>query len=167
MLVSLANTGELLYLMNRSGNRPSEEGAANYIDRAIKLCREAGFRKITVRGDTAFSQTQHLDRWHNDGVQFVFGYDRRANLVKIAEELPESHWSRLKRPAKYEVETEPRTRLENVKERIIVEREVWRLTQAPFKVSLSLMDRFIHIDHGWQLAVLPELQLRDAANHLH
>ena len=123
LLVSLANTGEPLFFMNRGGNRPSEEGAADYIDRVIKLCRRAGFRKITVRGDTDFSQTQHLDRWQNDGVQFVFGYDAMPNLVQIAEELPKTHWSRLKSSAKYEVETEPRTRPENVKERIVVERE--------------------------------------------
>ena len=123
LVVSLANTREPLFLVNRSGNRTSEEGAAEYIDKAIELCRRAGFRKITVRGDTAFSQTCHLDRWHKQGVQFVFGFDARANLVEIAEDLPKSHWRRLRRPNKYEPETDPRTRPENVKERRVVERE--------------------------------------------
>jgi hypothetical protein len=27
------------------------------------LCRRAGFRRILLRGDTDFSQTEHLDRW--------------------------------------------------------------------------------------------------------
>lgn len=62
LLISLANTQEPLFLVNRSGNRPSHEGAAEKFDQAIDLCREAGFKKITLRGDTDFSQTKHLDR---------------------------------------------------------------------------------------------------------
>ncbi|MEM9368277.1 MAG: hypothetical protein AAGD07_19970 [Planctomycetota bacterium] len=38
-------------------------------------CREAGFRKIVLRGDTDFSSTEHLDRWDREGVKFVLGYD--------------------------------------------------------------------------------------------
>src|SRR5207248_2971624 len=54
LLVSLANTQELLFLYNRPGNRPSSEGAAASFDRAAVLCRQAGFRKILVRGDADF-----------------------------------------------------------------------------------------------------------------
>ena len=57
LVVSLANTREPLYLLNRSGNRPSHENAAEYLDRAIALCRAAGFKSILLRGDTDFSQT--------------------------------------------------------------------------------------------------------------
>jgi len=38
LVVSLANTAEPLYLVNRSGNCTSSEGAAKYIDRAMDLC---------------------------------------------------------------------------------------------------------------------------------
>ena len=62
LLLSLANTGEPLYWYNRSGNRPSHEGAAVFFDLAIALCRESGFRKITLRGDTDFSQTKYSGR---------------------------------------------------------------------------------------------------------
>ena len=41
LVVSLANTHEPLYLLNRPGNRPSHEDAAEYLDRAIDLCRKA------------------------------------------------------------------------------------------------------------------------------
>ena len=68
LLVSLANTGEPLYLVNRSGNRHSHEGAAGRLDQAIALCERAGFKKILLRGDTDFSQTAHLDRWDDAGV---------------------------------------------------------------------------------------------------
>ena len=48
LLISLANTAEPLYLVNRSGNPPSHEQAAEYLDKAIDLCRRAGFRRILV-----------------------------------------------------------------------------------------------------------------------
>src|SRR5581483_1002374 len=52
LLVSLANTQEVLFLVNRPASRPSYEGAAAYLDRAAALCRRAGFRAILFRGDT-------------------------------------------------------------------------------------------------------------------
>jgi hypothetical protein len=121
LIVSLANTHEPLYLPNRSGSRPSHEGAAPYLDRAAGLCRGAGFRKITFRGDTDFSQTEHLDRWHGEGFRFIFGYDARPELVKRANDLPDSAWTPLPRETR-EVKTEPRARPENVKERIVAEK---------------------------------------------
>jgi hypothetical protein len=110
LLVSLANTQELLFLVNRSGNRPSQEGAAAYLDRAAKLCREAGFRRILFRGDTDFSQTGELDRWDAEGSGFVFGIDAQPNLVAVAQRLPERVWVELERPARYTVATSPRER---------------------------------------------------------
>lgn len=124
LVVSLANTGEPLYLVNRSGNCTSSQSAAAYLDRAIDLCRAAGFREILLRGDTDFSQTEHLDRWDGQGgVRFVFGIDAMPNLVALADELAEGLWKPLHRPAKYQVRTEPRGRRENVKERIVKTRE--------------------------------------------
>jgi len=123
LVVSLANTGEPLYLVNRSGNRPSSEGAAARFDQARVLCQDAGFRRITFRGDTDFSQTEHLDRWDAAGVRFIFGYDARANVIREANALPARAWTPLVRRPPYEVQTEPRQRPANVKEAIIVERE--------------------------------------------
>jgi len=123
LLVSLANTREPLFIINRSGNRPSHEGAAQRFDEAIKLCREGGFRKVTMRGDTDFSQTKHLDRWDEEGVRFIFGFDAVASLVKAADGLQRTAWEALDRPPKYTVATQPRERPENVKERIVQQRE--------------------------------------------
>ena len=123
LLVSLANTGEPIYLSNRSGNRPSSEGAHEYLDRAVELCRRAGFQKVRLRGDTDFTQTTLLDRWDEDGVKFVFVIACWKNLVDIAESLENRAFSPLRRPAKYDVKTEPRAKPENVKERIVCERE--------------------------------------------
>jgi hypothetical protein len=122
LVVTLANTGEPLYLVNRSGNRPSHEGAAERFDQAIALCRKAGFRKVLLRGDTDFSSTRHLDRWDQAGVRFLFGIDAMANLRERASELSERAWKRLARPAKYAIATAPRGRRENVKEQVVTER---------------------------------------------
>jgi len=123
LVISLANTNEPLFLYNRSGNRPSHEGATGYYDQAIQLCRQAGFKGILLRGDTDFTQRRELDRWDDQGVRFIFGVDAMPNLVKTADLLPKSAWRRLERPAKYEVKTQPRERPVNIKEQIVRRRE--------------------------------------------
>lgn len=124
LIVTLANTREVLYLANRSGNRPSHENAAVYFDRSISLCRGAGFRRVLLRGDTDFSQTTQLDRWDDDGVEFVFGMDAMPNLVELAENLPDSVWKELKRQSKKSPTTQQtRARRPNSKEQFIVEKE--------------------------------------------
>jgi len=118
LVLSLSNTHEPLYLINREGNRPSHENAYRYYDRAIALCRRAGFRRITLRGDTDFSQTTHLDRWNEDHVEFIFGYDAQPNLVGLAEALPPEAWKKLERP-RAEPAGRPRERQENVKQQLV------------------------------------------------
>jgi hypothetical protein len=122
LLISLANTQEPLFVVNRSGNEAPQEGAAVYFDKAIQLCKDAGFKRIVARGDTAFSQTEHLDRWDDEGVHFIFGYAGYKNLEKKAEGLPAEEWMELTRTPKYEVSTTTRQRPENVKQRIVEKR---------------------------------------------
>ena len=123
LLISLANTAEPLYLVNRSGNRPSHEQADVYLDKAVALCRESGFRRILLRGDTDFSQTKHLDRWDRGGVQFIFGIDAMPNLKAFAEDLPAEAYSFLERPPRYQIKTVPRQQPERVKAEIVKERK--------------------------------------------
>lgn len=116
LVLTLANTGEVLRLRNRPGNRPSHEGAAALFDESLALCRKAGFKKILFRGDTDFSQTKYLDGWHEQGdVTFIFGCDNNVALWTRAEDLPEAAWKRLKRPPRYQVQTKPRTKPERIK----------------------------------------------------
>ena len=122
LVVSLANTQEPLFLVNRSGNRPSHEMAASFIDQATALCRKAGFRSFLFRGDTDFTQTKQLDRWDNAGdIRFIFGIDARPNLIALAEQLPESAYSYLERPEQ-PIKTVPRQRPERHKSRVVQER---------------------------------------------
>jgi len=123
LIVSLANTNEPLYVVNRSGNRPSHEHAAKYLNQSVDLCRRAGFRKIRLRGDTDFTQTEHLDGWDQNHVTFVFGIDAMPNLYEIAENLPGNAWKQLHRKKRYEVKTTPRARPENVKQEVVEKRE--------------------------------------------
>jgi hypothetical protein len=122
LVVSFAPTAEPLFVRNRSGNRPSAEGAAAPLDRAIALCRRAGFSKILLRGDTDFSLTTELDRWDADGVGFIFGYDARKNLVEQANALPDAAFEALVRRAERAIKTKPRKRPPNIKNQIVVDR---------------------------------------------
>lgn len=123
LLVSLANTGEPLYIVNRSGNRPSHEGVVPYFDKAIALCRRAGFKDVLLRGDTDFSLTAEFDRWTAGGVRFVFGFDANAKAKGWADAAPEECYEELVKHTEQAFKTKPRTRPENVKQRIIRERK--------------------------------------------
>lgn len=124
LVVSLANTGEVLSLLNRAGNRPSHEGAAAEVDRALRVCLDGGFRRVLLRGDTDFSQTKHLDRWSADPrVHFIFGLDKTAARHYLADELTAAAWQRLERKPRYQVKTQRRERPERVKEQIVRQRE--------------------------------------------
>lgn len=124
LILSLANTNETLRIINRSGNRPSHEGAAAQVDQAVAVCLRGGFGRVLLRGDTDFSQTEHLDRWQADRrVQFIFGYDAKPNVIVQAEALPAQAWERLQRPPRYTVRTERRQRPAQVKEAVVVARE--------------------------------------------
>jgi len=123
LLVSLANTAEPLFIANRSGNRPSYEGAVRYMDKAIVLCRRAGFVDILLRGDTDFSRTTEFDRWDDEGVRFVFGYDAFKNLKAWANGMPPEVYRHLARRAdKVFAEREQRARQPRVKEQIVREK---------------------------------------------
>jgi Transposase DDE domain group 1 len=135
LIISLANTGEVLSLVNRPGNRPSHEGAAEQLDLAILLCRDAGFRRILLRGDTDFTQTRQLDAWDAEGVIFLFGIDAMPNLKAIAEDLPAPAWVPLQRPPRYTAQGKPRARPERVKDRIVRERGFETLTRVAEDVA--------------------------------
>ena len=118
LIISLANSREVLYLVNRPGNVVSHEGCVPWIDRAIDLVRPyAG--EITLRGDTDFTLSAELDRWHSQGIKFIFGLDAHPKVVKLAQALPQEAWQPLARLARYEIATEPRRKPQRIKEAIV------------------------------------------------
>lgn len=125
LVISLANTQEVLFQDLRPGNRPSQEGAGDRLDQAVNLLRRAGFEQIVLRGDTAYSQTHLLDRWDEDCVQFVFGIQASPTLCEAAGSLPESAWRELERKQRHIPRTGPRAKPRNVKADIVMEREYY------------------------------------------
>jgi hypothetical protein len=118
LIISLANTREVLYLVNRPGNAVSHEGCVPWIDRAIELVApHAG--EITLRGDTDFTLTGELDRWDSQGIKFLFGMDAHPKVVQLAEALREEAWKPLERLPRYEIATEPRRKAPRLKEAIV------------------------------------------------
>ncbi len=100
LALTLANTQEVLYVVNRPGNRPSHDGAVLWMGRAAELARRGGFERVLLRGDTDFSLTGGFDGWDEEGHWFVFGKDAHPTLAARAQELDDSRWQPLQRPAK-------------------------------------------------------------------
>jgi Transposase DDE domain group 1 len=164
LLVSLANTQEALYLVNRPGNAASHQGSVEWIDRAIALVKPyAG--KITLRGDTKFTHTAQLDRWDGQGIGFILGMEAHAKVLKLAEELPASAWSKLERLPAYEIGTEPREKRPRVKEGIVREKgfknivlvgeEVAQIEYQPLKCEqtyrLVILRKNLSVQRGEQV----------------
>jgi len=122
LIVSLANTKEVLYLVNRPGHAASHSGSVPWIDRAAELVAEVA-GTVTIRGDTDFTHTEYLDGWDEQGRKFILGFDAHPKLVQLAEGLAASGWKRLERLPKYEILTEPRQKAFRYKEQIVIEKE--------------------------------------------
>ena len=87
LVVSLANTQEPLFLVNRAGNRPSYERASDRLDQAIELCRRSvcllfnssagtsSRRALKARDESANQRRNHIG---------MVPVDRR--LVKFADQ---------------------------------------------------------------------------------
>jgi len=122
LIVSLANTKEVLYLVNRPGNSTSHTGSVEWIDRAVALVGQVA-GSVTIRGDTDFTHTEQLDRWHDAERKFILGMDAHPKVVLLAEALEKAAWTPLERLAKYEILTEPRPKAFRYKEQVVVERQ--------------------------------------------
>ena len=121
LILSLAHTCEPLYVVNRPASMPSHQGVAPWLDRALKWVAPR-FKEIWLRGDADFSLTVHFDRWDEQGVKFIFGYNAWENLIEKADLLPPDAWSFLERPPAYKVKTKPREKPQNVKKELIKKR---------------------------------------------
>jgi hypothetical protein len=122
LLISLANTGQPLAIVNRPGNSVSHQDAAHWLDKVAEPMLRV-FDRLVFRGDTDFSQTKHLDRWNDTGrIDFVFGFDAFQGLVQTAQALARKAWRRFKRPAPYEIKTTPRQKPQRIKDKLIIER---------------------------------------------
>lgn len=122
LILSLGNTKEVLYLVNRAGQVASHSGSVEWIDRAAALV-ESVAETVTIRGDTDFTHTAHLDRWHEAGRRFILGMDAHPKVVGLAEALPVAAWKPLEGLPKYEILSEPRQKAVRYKEQIVIEKQ--------------------------------------------
>lgn len=123
LIISLANTREPLYLINRPANAPSHLDSAGWIDKSLDLT-EGTFNRIRLRGDTDFSLSEHFDKWDERCI-FVFGMDARQNLVKLANDMTE--WDLLERDPRYAIKTRERRRPQNVKKAVVKKKKFKRI----------------------------------------
>ena len=121
LLISLHNTREPLYIVNRSGNVASHQDCAPWIDKSLDLVT-GQFKKVQLRGDTDFSLTAHFDKWDRR-CTFIFGMDAMPNLIKIADKINPSDWQPLEKRPKHPVKTYPRCKPENVKQKVVKKRK--------------------------------------------
>ena len=120
LIISLHNTREPLYIVNRPANAPSHHNSAPWIDKSLDLVGEH-FETVHLRGDTDFSLTGHFDKW-DQRCTFIFGMDARNNLVIIANQIDESDWQPLEKRPTYQIKTWPRQKPQNVKQQVVKKR---------------------------------------------
>jgi len=164
LVVSLANSQEVLYAVNRLANQPSHSDAVKWLDKAVDWAKNSGFAKSRLRGDTDFSLTANFDRWTGRGVEFVFGIDANPSFVKRAKALSEAAWRPLKRRMAPPLTTAPRMRPVNVKEEKVREREfinyrlvdekIAEITYTPSKADgvyrMIILRKLINVEKGQQ-----------------
>jgi hypothetical protein len=90
-LATLAETNEPLRTINRPGNRPSAEGAAQVLHEVLPMVGRH-FDKVFVRGDSKFYQRAIIAECERYGASFAFVMDGYAVLQKKADSLPPSAW---------------------------------------------------------------------------
>lgn len=95
-MVSLAETGEWLDAVNRSGNEVSGDKAAYLLRRTLAGVKEY-FDSICVRGDTKFGRGDVLITSAAHGAFVCVGWAASPTVVQIAEGLPEERWELFER----------------------------------------------------------------------
>jgi hypothetical protein len=121
LVISLHNTREPLFIVNRSANAASHQGSAPWIDQSLDLVCEH-FKKVQLRGDTDFSLTANFDKW-DERCTFIFGMDAMPNLKKMACRI--SEWQPLEKLAK--ISDNPRRKTDNIKREVVINREYKRI----------------------------------------
>jgi hypothetical protein len=91
LVISLAGTQECLRLVNRPGNTPSADGAAALLEELVPMLKSR-FRKILVRGDSAFARQDIFDSCDEHGLSFAMVSPAHPNFEELAESLPERSW---------------------------------------------------------------------------
>ena len=95
-MLSLAETGEWLDAVNRSGNELSGDKAAYLLRRNLPRLSQR-FASVCVRGDSKFGRTDVLKECLRHDARVCVMWAAHPSVVNLAEQLPESAWQRLER----------------------------------------------------------------------
>jgi hypothetical protein len=118
LLFTLSETRELLRTLNRSGNASSADGAAAALKEVLPMVQRH-FGKVYVRGDSTFYQKAIIAECVRHHVGFALVMDSYANLVEMAENLPESAWEPFSAHADLKAaRTDPRRKARRKRERV-------------------------------------------------
>ncbi len=117
LVVSVAETNEVLYLVNRAGNRPSHEGAAEVLDRAIEFGARWWFPEGVAAGRHGFYADASSGPLGSGGrrVSLWGGFQARGWLVGPKDWSP-APWSRLDRAKKKKLR---RRRRKNIRQALV------------------------------------------------
>ena len=118
LLLTLAETRELLRTLNRSGNAVSADGATAALKEVLPMVKRH-FGKVYVRGDSAFYQKAIIAECVHRHVGFALVMDSYSNLIAMAENLPESAWKPFSaHAAQKAARTDPRRKTRRKRERV-------------------------------------------------
>jgi hypothetical protein len=91
LVISTAETKECLRLLNRPGNSGSADGAAAALEDCLRPASRY-FKKLRVRGDSAFYQHATIKVAEAYGAEFAFVMDTCPAVRNLAAALPEKAW---------------------------------------------------------------------------
>ena len=93
LLASLAETGECLAILNRSGNARSSDGAAEFLDGLLPSVRDRAGR-VVVRGDSDFDRQDLRDVCKKHGAYVAIVGRAQTGRPEIAKAIPEHAYER-------------------------------------------------------------------------
>jgi hypothetical protein len=91
LVLSLAGTQEILRIVNRPGNKVSADEAEKHLGSVAPMLKER-FRRVIVRGDSAFGKQALFNECHKHGFYFAMVSASQTNFDSIAEDVPEKNW---------------------------------------------------------------------------
>ncbi len=91
LVITLAQTQEILRLVNRPGNCSSAEDAGKHLQ-AVAPMLERRFEQVIVRGDSAFACQSVFDACEDNSFHFAVVAGQQSNYLEIAEAIKSSDW---------------------------------------------------------------------------
>lgn len=91
LVITLAGTQEVLRLVNRPGNVASAEDAEVHLAEVMPMLCDR-FRRVVVRGDSAFCNRHIFETCERFGQRFAIVMAGYPNVQQLAESLPEHAW---------------------------------------------------------------------------